>query len=119
MKKYQNISQSLTASTFIEIGTFSGAEVSFAAKRPTTKVGNQQVTFAKGAVALRMPHEVLSCVDECVVGTVMESASFDFNVVTVEALDVLKAEIDRIYALTKASLVHGVLPPVYSDFLVE
>lgn len=116
MKKYQNTLQTTAHSQFVEVGTYSGAELAFKASRPEVKVSGQAVTFAKGSLALRMPHEIISCNNECVLGSVTESLSIDFNVVSVEALDVLKAEVDRIFALTKESLVHGVLPPVYSDF---
>lgn len=116
MKKYQNTLQTAVLSQFVEVGTYSGAELAFKAARPEVKIAGQAVTFAKGSVALRMPHDVVSCTNACVLGTVTESLNIDFNVVSVESLDVLKAEVDRIYLLTKEALVHGVLPPVYSDF---
>lgn len=119
MKSYQNTMQSLKASTFIEIGSFSGTEVAFKASSPITKVGQSQVTFAKGAVSVRMPHDVTPCETACPIGTVTESISIDFNVVDPASLDVLKAEVDRIFAATKATLVRGILPPVYSTFTEE
>lgn len=121
MIKYQNISQTLNKSSFIEIGEYTGDELTFTAKRPKVNVGGQEVVFAKGSIALRSPHEVTSC-DEangCVLGTVTESVTLDFNVVGIDSLDVLKAEIDRVFALVKTSMTHGVLPPVYSDFVSE
>lgn len=118
--KYQNTLQEATKSQFIEIGSYSGNELMFTARRPTSKVGNQVVTFAKGSVTLRMPHEIVSCADKaCVLGTVMESLSIDFNIVDVDSIDVLKAEVDRVFALVKTQMVHGILPPLYSDFISQ
>lgn len=121
MKSYQNTLQTLNKSSFIEIGTYSGAEIDFTVKRPSIKVGGQAVNFAKGSISLRTPHDIVACgeTSACTVGTVTESVSFDFNIVTLEALDVLKAELDRVFLLTKQSLIHGVLPPVYSSFTEE
>lgn len=119
MLKYQNTSQSINSSTFIDIGNFSGQELIFSAKTPTPKVGDAVVKFAKSAIEVRKPKDIKSCATDCSVGTVSESIQVNFNVTSVESLDVLWAELIRVYALTKATLVHGVLPPVYSTFEAE
>lgn len=121
MKSYQNTLTTATSTSFIEIGTYSGAVLDFTAKRPKVKVGGQEVVMSKGTISVRTPHEVTACGDNsgCTVGTVTESMKIDFNIVSLDALDVLKAELDRIFALTKVSLVHGVLPAPYSSFTEE
>lgn len=116
--KYQNTLQNGNKSTFIEVGTYSGDELTFDAKARDVQVGGQVVKFARASISLRMPHEITACGDNsgCVVGAVTQSLKIDFNVMNEEALDVLKAEVDRVFLLTKQSLVHGVLPPQYSSF---
>lgn len=117
MKSYQNILQTATNSAFVEVGSYSGAELGFNAKKITTKVGDMVVPFVKASIALRMPKDVTSCsTPACVIGTVTESFKCEFNITDVTSLDVLKAEIDRVFALTKVALAHGVLPPVSATF---
>lgn len=121
MKIYQNTLQAQNASTFVEVGEYSGAEIKFSAKSPTVKVGNQTVKFAKASVSLRVPTEITSCDKDstCVIGTVTESVSIDFNVIDTASLDVLQAELLRVFTLTRERLSNGVVPPVYSDFAQE
>lgn len=119
MKQYQNLQQDASKSTFIEIGTFSGDEVHFTARRPKSMINGQEVNFAKAGVTVTKPHTVTNCATQCTAGQVTESMRLEFNLVSIEAYDVLKAELDRVLALTKASLIHGVLPPAYSSFKDE
>lgn len=118
MKSYQNTLTTATTSSFIEVGTYSGTILEFSVKRPKVKVGGQEVVMSKGTINVRTPQNITACGDAsgCSVGTVTESVKIDFNVVSRDALDVLKAELDRVFALTKESLTHGVLPAPYSSF---
>lgn len=121
MKSYQNTLTTATTSSFIEVGTYSGTILEFSVKRPKVKVGGQEVVMSKGTINVRTPHDIIACGDNsgCTVGTVTESVKIDFNIVSLDALDVLKVELDRILALTKESMVHGVLPAPYSSFAEE
>lgn len=111
--------QNAKASTFVEVGTYSGAELTFKVTRPQVKVGSSVVNFAKASIALRTPHEVIPCESSCAIGTVMESAEINFNVVSEASLDVLKAEVDRVFLQVKTALAHGVLPAPLSTFSDE
>lgn len=116
--KYQNTLQNGNKSTFIETEIFNGNELSFDAKASNVSVGGQIVKFAKASITLRTPKDITVCgsVDGCAVGVVTQSFKLEFNVLDEDSLDVLQAEVQRVLALTKESLAHGILPPQYSTF---
>lgn len=115
-KKYQNVEQTPKASKFIEIGDHTGLEVAFKASSPQTKVGGVLVGFKTASIRVTEPQTVTGCGTECAVGQVINSVDMSFNVTTVDALDSLKNEMERVFALAKDSLIHGLLPPMYSTF---
>lgn len=116
MKKYQNVEQTVKTSKFIEVGDFSGYEVSFKAHAPSTNVGGTLVGFKTASIRVTRPKAIIGCGSECAVGEVVNSVDMSFNVTDTASLTALKDEMDRVFALAATNLEHGILPPMYSDF---
>lgn len=117
-KAYQNVLSSRTNSVFVEIGERKGEEISFTTKTNSVKRGSVSAVIQVGRVALSKTVTVVDCVNPCVTAEFQSGFALQFNVVKgdVAALDAMQAEINRVFALAKANMVHGVLPSPIATF---
>lgn len=116
--KYTNVKHQGNTGEWIDSTSFTGQTVQTTAQQPKVVVGGVQVTFGKSKIRVSKPRTVQSCGTDCAVGTVIESVELAFNVVDSTSLDALKAEVLRVLAFgnTTDMLVHGLIPPAYTNF---
>lgn len=119
-KAYQNVLSSRTNSVFVEIGDRVGEEISFTTKTNSVKRGSVSAVIQTGRVALSKTITVADCVNPCVTAEFQGGFTLQFNVVKgdVAALNAMQAEVNRVFALIKANMVHGVLPNPTASFAV-
>lgn len=117
-KAYQNVLSSRTNSVFVEIGDRVGEEISFTTKTNSVKRGSVSAVIQSGRVALSKTITVADCVNPCVTAEFQGGFALQFNVVKGDtaALDAMQAEVNRVFALIKANMVHGVLPSPTATF---
>lgn len=118
MKKYQNVQNDRKKSVFADVANQNGSEITFDVKQNVMTRNGGSVSITSGGVLLTMPKAVNNCVTECEAFRFTESVSLRFNVATFDltALTALETEMVRVFAIVKAGMVGGVLPPVYADF---
>lgn len=120
MKKYQNVLAQRNRAEFVEVLERDGIELLVTSKKSTVKRGLVSAEFSAGRINLTKPVLVPSLTDASVSDQFASSLNLSFNVpaADVTVLTAYKAEVDRVFALIHANMLHGIVPAA-ADTLAE